>query len=190
MPGKSYGERNRESIEKTGKSLYERRVESGQARGLSRSQARGHAREMEASAREVREYRQGIGGIIDRAKDFFQAPHLPPSMFGGRGRETAEEREKSNQRREIDDKLKDASREFRHEHSRGEFDKSTWDDIKSPDFDSIVDKWNTDPNSFSSDTWSSMIRDIYNVSIDEEGNWHFDFDWSSDDGRYEGTGHV
>jgi hypothetical protein len=41
---KSYAERNAESIAKYGKSLYQRRIESAQARGLSRSQARGHAR--------------------------------------------------------------------------------------------------------------------------------------------------
>jgi hypothetical protein len=44
MATKSYAERNAESIAKYGKSLYERRIESAQARGLSRSQARGHAR--------------------------------------------------------------------------------------------------------------------------------------------------
>lgn len=40
---KSYAQRNAESIARTGKSLYERRIESAQAKGLSRSQARGHA---------------------------------------------------------------------------------------------------------------------------------------------------
>lgn len=42
---KSYIQRNLESIAKYGRSLYERRIESAQARGLSRAQARGHARE-------------------------------------------------------------------------------------------------------------------------------------------------
>ncbi len=42
---KSYAQRNADSIAKYGKSLYERRIESAQARGFSRPQARGHARE-------------------------------------------------------------------------------------------------------------------------------------------------
>jgi hypothetical protein len=42
---KSYAERNAESIARYGKSLYERRIEAGQKKGLSRSQSRGHARE-------------------------------------------------------------------------------------------------------------------------------------------------
>lgn len=41
---KTYAERNRESIEKYGKSLYQRRIEAGLQKGLSRAQARGHAR--------------------------------------------------------------------------------------------------------------------------------------------------
>jgi hypothetical protein len=41
---KSYQQRNAESIASTGKSLYQRRVEGGKAKGLSHSQARGHAR--------------------------------------------------------------------------------------------------------------------------------------------------
>lgn len=45
MARKSYAERNRESIATTGKSLYERRKESGLSRGLTLSQTRGHTRE-------------------------------------------------------------------------------------------------------------------------------------------------
>lgn len=41
---KSYAQRNRESIAKTGKTLYQRRLESGKARGLSPQAARGHAK--------------------------------------------------------------------------------------------------------------------------------------------------
>ncbi len=41
---KTYAERNAESIAKYGKSLYERRIEAATQKGLSRSQARGHAR--------------------------------------------------------------------------------------------------------------------------------------------------
>jgi hypothetical protein len=44
MAKKSYAQRNLESIQKTGKSLYQRRVESGLNRGLTPQQARGHAR--------------------------------------------------------------------------------------------------------------------------------------------------
>jgi|SRR5271165_1744744 len=43
MP-KSYAERNAESVQTTGKTLYQRRIEAAQDKGLSRSQARGHAR--------------------------------------------------------------------------------------------------------------------------------------------------
>lgn len=41
---KSYQQRNQESIQKTGKSLYGRRIESGLKRGLSPQQARGHGK--------------------------------------------------------------------------------------------------------------------------------------------------
>lgn len=44
MAKKSYQQRNLESIRKTGKTLYQRRVESGLSRGLTAKQARGHAR--------------------------------------------------------------------------------------------------------------------------------------------------
>jgi hypothetical protein len=41
---KTYQQRNNASILNTGKSLYEKRIERASAQGLSRSQARGHAR--------------------------------------------------------------------------------------------------------------------------------------------------
>src|SRR5579884_2115336 len=56
---KSYAQRNAESIERTGKTLYQRRIESAQAKGLTRSQARGHAntKKGEAPASAIRQQR-------------------------------------------------------------------------------------------------------------------------------------
>lgn len=52
MPGESaYRYRVRRSLELYGMTPYQRRVELGQARGLSRAAARGHAREGEQTAR-------------------------------------------------------------------------------------------------------------------------------------------
>lgn len=41
---KSYAQRNQESINRYGKTLYQRRIDVATSKGLSRSQARGHAR--------------------------------------------------------------------------------------------------------------------------------------------------
>lgn len=42
MAKKTYSQRNQESIQRYGKTLYERRIESGQNKGLSIAKARGH----------------------------------------------------------------------------------------------------------------------------------------------------
>ena len=41
---KSYQQKNKESVQRTGKTLYERRIASAQARGKSRTEARGHGK--------------------------------------------------------------------------------------------------------------------------------------------------
>ncbi len=190
MP-KSYKERNEESIRKTGKSLYERRVESGMERGLSRSQARGHAREVEEPAAHVREYRKGIGGIIDRVTDIAREGfRLPPTMFPGRA---APEEERPGVKDEVQKAVNDAAYEYRGEHGMPGSE-SGRDMLRSPDLYSMFDDWNSGGGTtgWTTEQWMNMITEVTDVRFyeDDEGNLHYeiDFEWESEDGQYSGHG--
>jgi hypothetical protein len=77
MAKKSYKQRNAESILNTGKSLYQRRIESAQSRGLSKSQARGHAKKSETPASKLSTSKGTRGTRGTRGTAAAKKPRLP-----------------------------------------------------------------------------------------------------------------